>query len=48
MLTQTIIKLLKVFIIGYAKKGSQDFKPLKVEFEKLKLYAEVNVKFKIE
>lgn len=43
-----MMSLNEVVVTGYAKKGSQDFKPLKVEFEKLKLYAEVNVKFKIE
>jgi uncharacterized protein len=40
--------LQEVVVVGYGRKSKQEFKPIDIEFQKIKMESTVNVKFKLE
>lgn len=40
--------LQEVVVVGYSKRSKQEFKPIDIEFQKIKIESIVNVKFKLE
>lgn len=40
--------LQEVVVVGFARKSKQEFKPIDIEFQKIKIESIVNVKFKLE
>jgi predicted PolB exonuclease-like 3'-5' exonuclease len=42
------VSLQEVVVVGYSSKRKQEFKPIDIEFQKIKIESIVNVKFKLE
>ena len=42
------LSLQEVVVTGYGRKSKQDFKPIDIEFQKIKIQSNVSVKFKLE
>ena len=42
------VSLQEVVVVGYGRKSKQEYKPIDIEFQKIKIESIVNVKFKLE
>lgn len=40
--------LQEVVVMGYGRKSKQEYKPIDIKFQKIKIESIVNVKFKLE